>query len=103
MRCQSKEDRASWVEALLAAKDKFPRLLTSYDLAPSEDFVVTTEKLRSRLVEEGINETVIKDCESIMLGEVAEVQHQLKSLQLKHMLLLDTLRRLEVCTYPLFW
>ncbi|KAL1565236.1 Oxysterol-binding protein-related protein 1D, variant 2 [Salvia divinorum] len=95
LRCQSKEDRASWIEALLAAKDKFPRLLTSYDLAPSEDVVVTTEKLRSRLVEEGINETVIKDCESIMLGEVAEVQHQLKSLQLKHMLLLDTLRRLE--------
>ncbi|XP_042048641.1 oxysterol-binding protein-related protein 1D-like [Salvia splendens] len=95
LRCQSKEDRASWIEALLAAKDKFPRLLTSNELAPSEDFVVTAEKLRSRLVEEGINETIIKDCESIMLGEFAEVQHQLKSLQLKHMLLLDTLRRLE--------
>ncbi|XP_047961253.1 oxysterol-binding protein-related protein 1D-like isoform X2 [Salvia hispanica] len=95
LRCQSKEDRASWIEALLAAKDKFPRLLTSNDLAPSEDFVVTAEKLRSRLVEEGISETIIKDCESIMLGEFAEVQHQLKSLQLKHMLLLDTLRRLE--------
>ncbi|KAL1550402.1 Oxysterol-binding protein-related protein 1D, variant 2 [Salvia divinorum] len=95
LRCQSKEDRASWIEFLLAAKDKFPRLLTSNDLAPSEDLVITTENLRSRLAEEGINETIIKDCESIMLGECTEVQHQLKSLQLKHMLLLDTLRRLE--------
>ncbi|KAH6771209.1 binding protein 1D [Perilla frutescens var. hirtella] len=95
LRCQSKEGRASWIEALLDAKDKFPRLLTSNDLAPSEDFVVTTEKLRSRLVQEGISETVVKDCESIMLGEVAEMQNQLKTLQLKHILLLDTLRRLE--------
>lgn len=95
LRCQSKEDRASWIEALLVAKDKFPRLLTSSDLAPSEDFVVTTENLRSRLVQEGISETVIKDCESIMLGEVAEIQNQLKTIQLKHILLLDTLRRLE--------
>lgn len=98
LRCQSKEDRASWIEALLVAKDKFPRLLTSNDLAPSEDIVVTAEKLRSRLVQEGINETIIKDCESIMLGELAEMQNQLKSLQLKHILLLDTLRRLEVNT-----
>lgn len=102
LRCQSKEDRASWIEALLVAKDKFPRLLTSNDLAPSEDIVVTAEKLRSRLVQEGINETIIKDCESIMLGELAEMQNQLKNLQLKHILLLDTLRRLEVYTLHFF-
>ncbi|KAL0357835.1 UNVERIFIED_CONTAM: Oxysterol-binding protein-related protein 1D [Sesamum calycinum] len=95
LRCQSKEDRAAWIEALLVAKDKFPRLLTSNDLAPSEEFVVSTEKLRSRLMQEGISEPVVKDCESIMLGELAEMQNQLKTLQLKHMLLLDTLRRLE--------
>ncbi|KAK6160302.1 hypothetical protein DH2020_003683 [Rehmannia glutinosa] len=95
LRCQSKEDRASWIEALLVAKDKLPRLLTSNDLAPSEEFVVSTEKLRSRLIQEGISETVVKDCESIMLGELAEMQNQLKTLQLKHILLLDTLRRLE--------
>ncbi|KAL8535242.1 hypothetical protein ACS0TY_011026 [Phlomoides rotata] len=95
LRCQSKEDRASWIEALLVAKDKFPRLLTSNDLAPSEDFVVSTEKLRSRLIQEGISEHIVKDCESIMLGEVAEMQNQLKTIKLKHILLLDTLRRLE--------
>ncbi|KAL2233678.1 oxysterol-binding protein-related protein 1D [Sesamum indicum] len=95
LHCQSKEDRASWIEALLVAKDKFPRLLTSNELAPSEEFVVSTEKLRSRLMQEGISEIVVKDCESIMLGEVALMQNHLKTLQLKHILLLDTLRRLE--------
>ncbi|GFP88324.1 oxysterol-binding protein-related protein 1d [Phtheirospermum japonicum] len=95
LRCQSKEDRASWIEALMVAKDKFPRLLTSNELAPSEEIVISTEKLRSRLTQEGINETVVKDCESIMLGEIGLLQDQMKNLQLKHVLLLDTLRRLE--------
>ncbi|KAL0447198.1 UNVERIFIED_CONTAM: Oxysterol-binding protein-related protein 1D [Sesamum latifolium] len=100
LHCQSKEDRASWIEALLVAKDKFPRLLTSNELAPSEEFVVSTEKLRSRLMQEGISEIVVKDCESIMLGEVALMRNHLKTLQVKHILLLDTLRRLEVHTSP---
>ncbi|XP_075479608.1 oxysterol-binding protein-related protein 1D-like [Primulina tabacum] len=95
LRCESKEDRASWIEALLVAKDKFPRLLTSSDLASSEEFIVSTEKLRARLIQDGISETVVKDCESIMLGELSEIQNRLRTLQLKHILLLDTLRRLE--------
>nr|GEZ98864.1 hypothetical protein [Tanacetum cinerariifolium]GFA09488.1 hypothetical protein [Tanacetum cinerariifolium] len=70
LRCISREDRAAWIESLLAAKYKFPRLSTG-DLAPSEDMVISTEKLRSRLSLEGISEEVIKDCESIMLGELA--------------------------------
>lgn len=96
LRCVSREDRAAWVEALLAAKDLFPRLLTSSDFGPSEDVVVSTEKLRSRLLQEGIGETVVKDCESIMLLEISEIQNQLRTLQRKHVLLLDTLRQLEV-------
>lgn len=99
LRCVSREDRASWIEALLAAKGQFPRLLTSSDLAPSEDIVVSTEKLRTRLVQEDIGEAVIKDCESIMLNEVSVLQNQLKDLQLKHILLLDTLRQLEVLVF----
>ncbi|XP_058192746.1 oxysterol-binding protein-related protein 1D [Rhododendron vialii] len=95
LRCLSREDRASWIEALLAAKDQFPRVLTSSDFASSEDIVVSTEKLRLRLSQEGISEVVIKDCESIMLCELSELQNQLKSLQLKHIMLLDTLRQLE--------
>ncbi|GER56033.1 oxysterol-binding family protein [Striga asiatica] len=95
LRCQSKEDRALWIEALMVAKDKFPIKLTSNELAPSEEIVVSIEKLRSRLTQEGISETVVKDCESIMLGEIALIPDQLQNLQIKHVLLLDTLRRLE--------
>ncbi|KAL6983803.1 Oxysterol-binding protein-related protein 1D [Sarracenia purpurea var. burkii] len=94
LRCISREDRAAWIEALVAAKEQFPRVLAS-DFASSEDIVVSTEKLRVRLLQEGISEMVIKDCESIMLYELSELQNQLKSLQHKHIMLLDTLGRLE--------
>ncbi|PON42319.1 Oxysterol-binding protein [Parasponia andersonii] len=95
LRCVSREDRAIWIEALLASKDLFPRVWTSSDFAPSEDVVVSTEKLRLRLLQEGIGEAVIKDCESIMLLETSELKNQLKTLRHKHVLLLDTLRQLE--------
>ncbi|XAR64465.1 hypothetical protein NMG60_11024823 [Bertholletia excelsa] len=95
LRCLSREDRAAWIEALLAAKDQFPRVLTSSDLATSEDIVVSTEKLRLRLQKEDMSEVVIKDCESIMQYELSELQNQLKSLQLKHIMLLERLRQLE--------
>uniref|UniRef100_A0A5B7BFQ1 PH domain-containing protein n=1 Tax=Davidia involucrata TaxID=16924 RepID=A0A5B7BFQ1_DAVIN len=95
LRCVSREDRTAWIEELLAAKDRFPRVLTSSDFAPSEDIVVSTEKLRSRLLQEGIGDAVVKECESIMLYELSELQNQLKALQLKHFMLLDTLRQLE--------
>ncbi|KAK3026065.1 hypothetical protein RJ639_042557, partial [Escallonia herrerae] len=95
LRCLSREDRAAWIEALLASKDQFPRWLTSSDFTPSENIVVSTEKLRSRLLQEGTGETVIKDCESIMLYELSALQGHLKALQLKHFMLLDRLRLLE--------
>lgn len=101
LRCISREDRAEWIESLLAAKDKFPRLSVG-DLAPSEEMVISTEKLRSRLSQEGITEEIIKDCESIMLGELTTLQNQMKTLQLKHVVLLDTLRQLEVQIRILF-
>ncbi|KAL2903503.1 Oxysterol-binding protein-related protein 1D [Bienertia sinuspersici] len=94
LRCVSKEDRAAWIEALLAAKDLFPRVLASTDFTP-EDIVVSTEMLRRRMLQEGIAEPVIKDCESIMLTEVSELQNQFKALQCKHVSMLETLRRLE--------
>lgn len=90
-----------WIEALGAAKDLFPRVLTSSDFGPSEDVVVSTEKLRSRLQQEGIGEAIIMDCESIMLSETSELQYQMKLLRHKHVLLLDTLRQLEVYTLNL--
>ncbi|TQE08823.1 hypothetical protein C1H46_005541 [Malus baccata] len=96
LRCVTREDRATWSEALLDAKDLFPRVFTSNDLVPSEDIVVSTEKLRLRLAQEGIGEPVIKDCESIMLLEVSELQNQMKGLQRKHVMLLESLRQIEI-------
>lgn len=95
LRCVSKEDRAAWIEALLTSKDLFPRVFTSNDLVPSEEIVVSTENLRRRMLQEGIAEPIIKDCESIVLSEVSELQDKFKTLQCKHVILLDTLRRLE--------
>ncbi|XP_030449579.1 oxysterol-binding protein-related protein 1D [Syzygium oleosum] len=93
--CATRDDRATWIEALGAAKDLFPRVLTSSDFAPSDEVIVSTEKLRSRLLQEGLAEVVIEDCESIMLSELSELQSQLNTLHRKHLILLDTLRRLE--------
>ncbi|XP_022726916.1 oxysterol-binding protein-related protein 1D-like isoform X1 [Durio zibethinus] len=93
--CLSKEDRTAWIEALLAAKDRLPRVLSNNDFQPSEDVVISTDKLRSRLLQEGIGESVIKDCESIMHLELSEMQNKFKTLQRKHIMLLDTLRQLE--------
>lgn len=95
LRCATRDDRAAWIEALGAAKDLFPRVLTSSDFAPSENFIASTEKLRSRLSQEGLAGVVIEDCESIMLSEFSELQSQLDSLHRKHSILLNTLSRLE--------
>ncbi|KAK4597826.1 hypothetical protein RGQ29_015371 [Quercus rubra] len=95
LRCVSREDRSAWIESLLAAKELFPRVLSSNDFAPAEDVVVSTEKLRLRLLQEGIGEAAIKDCESVMLLEVSELQNKLKTLHYKHVMLLERLRQLE--------
>lgn len=96
LRCVSRDDRTAWIEALLGAKDLYPRVLTSSDFVPSDDVAVSTEKLRSRMLQDGIAEATIKNCESIMLSEVSELQIKLKTLHRKHFILLDTLRQLEV-------
>lgn len=101
LRCISREDRAAWLESLQATKDLFPRVLTNIDFSPYEDSV-STEKLKMRLLQEGISEAVIQDCESIMLLELSELQNQLKNLQHKHIMLLDTLRQLEVLSILTF-
>ncbi|XP_010476308.1 PREDICTED: oxysterol-binding protein-related protein 1D-like [Camelina sativa] len=94
LRCVSRDNRSAWVEALQAAKDLFPRV-PSGDILPSDDAVVSTEKLREKLLQEGIGEAVVKDCEAIMLSEVSVLQNRLKVLSHKHIILLDTLRQLE--------
>lgn len=84
------------MEALQAVKDMFPRMSNSELMAPIDNVAVSTEKLRQRLVDEGVAETAIQDSEQIMRSEFAALQNQLMLLKQKQWLLIDTLRQLEV-------
>lgn len=96
LRAESREDRVAWVEALQAVKDMFPRMSNSELMAPVDGAAVSTEKLRQRLVEEGLTEEAIQESEQIMRTEFAGLQTQLTLLKQKQWLLIDTLRQLEV-------
>lgn len=96
LRAETREDRIAWMEALQAIKDMFPRMSNSELMAPLENFSVSTEKLRQRLLEEGVSEAAIEDIEQIMRNEFASLQSQLTLLKQKHWLLIDTMRQLEV-------
>ncbi|KAJ6804485.1 oxysterol-binding protein-related protein 1C [Iris pallida] len=78
----------------------FPRMSNSELMAPVDNLSVSTEKLRQRLLEEGVGETTIQDSEQIMRSEFTELQNQLALLKQKQVLLLDTLRHLEVFFNP---
>ncbi|XP_058089686.1 oxysterol-binding protein-related protein 1C-like isoform X2 [Magnolia sinica] len=95
LRADTREDRAAWMDALQAVKDMFPRMSNSELMAPVDSFVVSTEKLRQRLLEEGVSEAAIQDSEQIMRNEFAALQNQLVLLKQKQSLLIDTLRQLE--------
>ncbi|KAK4481280.1 hypothetical protein RD792_012165 [Penstemon davidsonii] len=95
LRAESRDDRTAWMEALQAVKDMFPRLSNSELMAPVDSVVVSTERLRERLLEEGVSESAIHESEQIMRNEFASLQNQLMVLKQKHWLLLDTLRQLE--------
>lgn len=96
LRAETRDDRVAWMDALQAVKDMFPRLSNSELMAPVDNVVVSTEKLRQRLLQEGASEAAIQDSEQIMRNEFAVLQNQLMVLKQKHWLLLDTLRQLEV-------
>ncbi|KAF3776544.1 Oxysterol-binding protein-related protein 1C [Nymphaea thermarum] len=102
LRAETREDRATWVEALLAVKEMFPRVSNSELMASMDGIAVSTDNLRQRLQEEGVNDTAITDCEQIMRTEFSTLQNQLIFLQQKSSLLLDTLRQLEDLTVDVF-
>ncbi|KAK3427552.1 hypothetical protein EUGRSUZ_F03748 [Eucalyptus grandis] len=95
LRAETREDRLTWMEALQAVKDMFPRMSNSELMAPMDNLAVSTEKLRQRLQEEGLHEAAILDSEQIMRSEFASLQSQLLLLKQKQWLLTDTLRQLE--------
>ncbi|XP_058222393.1 oxysterol-binding protein-related protein 2A-like isoform X1 [Rhododendron vialii] len=96
LRTKSKKDRVAWIEALVSSRNQFFNrpLNDSLSLVPN-DISLSTERLKKRLIEEGISEALVKDCEKIMLSEFSGVQGQFKVLCEERSNLLDTLRQLE--------
>ncbi|KAL8250798.1 hypothetical protein R6Q59_034491 [Mikania micrantha] len=95
LRAETRDDRIAWMEALQAVKGMFPRMSNSELMAPIGGIAPSTEKLRQRLLEEGLSEAAIQDSEAIMMTEFSAMQDQLVLLKQKHLLLRDTLRMLE--------
>ncbi|KAG7642667.1 Oxysterol-binding protein [Arabidopsis suecica] len=95
LRAETREDREAWIEALQAVKDMFPRMSNCELMAPTNNLDISIEKLRLRLVEEGVSESAIQDCEKITRSEFSAIQSQLLLLKQKQWLLIDTLRQLE--------
>ncbi|CAJ1974770.1 unnamed protein product [Sphenostylis stenocarpa] len=95
LRAESKEDRATWVEAIMAVKDMYPRLPNAEVMSPVASVAISTNKLRERLAEEGVSEATIRECEEIMRFEFSQLQKQIVVLKQKHLLLMETSRQLE--------
>ncbi|XP_038874498.1 oxysterol-binding protein-related protein 1C [Benincasa hispida] len=95
LRAETREDRLAWMDALQAVKELFPRMSNSELMAPMDFLSVSTERIRQRLLEEGVSETAIQDTENIMKTEFAALQSQLLLLKQKQWQLIDTLRHLE--------
>ncbi|KAL0541316.1 hypothetical protein IC582_021358 [Cucumis melo] len=95
LRAETREDRVAWMEALQAVKELFPRMSNSELMAPMDFLSVSTDRIRQRLLEEGVSETAIQDTENIMKTEFAALQNQLLLLKQKQWQLIDTLRHLE--------
>lgn len=94
LKANTREEQKEWMEALKAVKRMFPRM-SNYELMnPISSVMVSTEKLRERLLEEGVNEDIIQDAERIMRIEFSEIQDQLVLLRKKLRLLINTLDRL---------
>lgn len=101
LRAESREDKLKWMDALQVVKEMFSRNSPNSELGVSligneNGVVVSTEKLRQRLLEEGMSENAIQDSEHIMKSEFSALHNHLMVLNQKQLLLLDTLRQLEV-------
>ena len=97
LRTDSREDRVAWIQALVSTRGLYPLqpLNDNLSLAPS-DMSVSTERLKTRLLKEGTDENLVKECEQIMLSEFSRIQGQLEVLCQERSNLLDTIRQLEV-------
>ncbi|KAG2291581.1 hypothetical protein Bca52824_038250 [Brassica carinata] len=97
LRTDSISDRAAWLQALASTKCIFPlrSLNGDFSFTSPKDLSITTERLKKRLHEEGINDNLVKECEQIMLSEFSEMHEQIKLLHEERTNLFDALRQLE--------
>ncbi|XP_022923273.1 oxysterol-binding protein-related protein 2A-like [Cucurbita moschata] len=96
LRTESKNDRVTWIQALASSRNLFPLKIVNDNLPfVPNDLSLSAQKLKKRLLEEGISDAVVKDCEQIILSEFSEMQGQLKVLLEERSCLIDTLRELE--------
>ncbi|KAJ8764192.1 hypothetical protein K2173_005372 [Erythroxylum novogranatense] len=93
LRSNSKRDRVAWIQAL----DSTTSLLHSSSLNHtfSSHLPISTDRLKKRLLDDGIDESLVKDCEQIMLSEFSQLQDQLQFLCQDRSNLLHTIRQLE--------
>ncbi|XP_073055760.1 oxysterol-binding protein-related protein 2A-like isoform X2 [Primulina eburnea] len=96
LRTNSKKERVEWIQALISTRSLFS-LRPQNESIPlfTRSLTISTERLKDRLLEEGIDEGVVEDCEQIMLSEFSGVQGQFQALFKERSNLLDTLRQLE--------
>ncbi|CAH2078249.1 unnamed protein product [Thlaspi arvense] len=97
LRTDSITDRAAWLQALAFTKCIFPlrSLNGDFSFLSPKDLSISTERLKKRLQEEGMNENLVKECEQIMLSEFSEMHGQVKLLHEERTNLFDALRQLE--------
>ncbi|KAL0395309.1 UNVERIFIED_CONTAM: Oxysterol-binding protein-related protein 2A [Sesamum latifolium] len=96
LRTNTKKERVSWIQALISIRSLF-QLRPQIGAAPDQtrNLSISTERLKRRLLEEGIGEGLVKECEQIMLSEFSHVEGQFQVLCEERSSLLDTLRQLE--------
>lgn len=96
LRAENKDDRHAWLEALCAAKDHVQGGAAKQTSAPpSFQTEVSTKLLRNRLLQEGVAESAIEDCEEILRTEFSVLLKHLKILEENHINLLEKLKQLE--------
>ena len=100
LRSGSKRDREAWIQALVSTRSLFSlrAVNDSLSIVPN-DLSVSTERLKQRLVEEGVGDCLVNECEQIMLSEFSQIHVQLKLICQERSNLLDTLRQLEVTIF----
>ncbi|KAJ6807576.1 oxysterol-binding protein-related protein 2A-like isoform X1 [Iris pallida] len=79
LRTKSRKERVAWIDALILGRSVYSlRSLSGSMPFIQNNICFSTEKLRDRMRKEGLGESLIKDCQQIMLSEFKEFQGQLK-------------------------